>query len=186
MWRPATAYHLAHALYEPAALPTPPELRDHPDRRPSLGTGIAVGRAMRASCYSDRGPDHDRRRVTPRSSFPVSLAVFMSTPTSAPARCACAHVCVPACACARARLLRPRLRLRLRLRPRPRARLRPHSEGEAGRKSVNRIASHARVRKKDRDGGTGAKDALGATREHFISSTAYQLPPFYDRSRASR
>ena len=30
---------------------------------------------MRASCYSDRSPDHHRRRVTPRSSLPVSLAV---------------------------------------------------------------------------------------------------------------
>ena len=101
VWRPATVYHLAHALYGPAALPTPPELRDHPDRRPSLGTGIAVGRAMRASCYSDRGPDHDRRRVTPRSSFPVSLAALVSTSTPAPARCACVHACVLACACAR-------------------------------------------------------------------------------------
>ena len=71
VWRPATGYHLAHALSEPAALPTLPELRDHPHHRPSRVRGIAVGRAMRASCYSDRGPDHGRRRVTPRSSFPV-------------------------------------------------------------------------------------------------------------------
>ena len=81
VWRPATGYHLAHALSEPAALPTLPELRDHPHHRPSRVRGIAVGRAMRASCYSDRGPDHDRRRVTPRSSFPVSLAALVSTPS---------------------------------------------------------------------------------------------------------
>ena len=103
MWRPATAYHLAHALYEPAALPTPPELRDHPHHRPSLGRGIVVGRAMRAPCYSDRGPDHDRRRVTPRSSFPALLAAFVSTPASAPACCACVHAWVLVCACARVR-----------------------------------------------------------------------------------
>ena len=75
VWPPTATYHLAHALYEPAALPPPPELRDHPDRCPPLGTGLVGGRAMRASCSSDRGPDRRRRRVTPRSSFPVSLAV---------------------------------------------------------------------------------------------------------------
>ena len=75
VWPPTATYHLAHALYEPAALPPPPELRDHPDRCPPLGTGLVGGRAMRAPSYSDRSPDHHRRRVTPRSSFPVSLAV---------------------------------------------------------------------------------------------------------------
>ena len=101
MWPPTATYHLAHALYEPAALPTPPELRGYPDRRPSLGTGLAVGRAMRASCYSDRGPDHDRRRVTPRSSFPVSLAALVSTSASSPTP-------VPASAPASALLARAR------------------------------------------------------------------------------
>ena len=74
VWLPDTGCRPAHELYGPAVR-VPPELRDHPDRCPPLGTGLVGGRAMRASCYSDRSPDHHRRRVTPRSSFPVSLAV---------------------------------------------------------------------------------------------------------------
>ena len=90
-------------------------------RAAAVSTAFAVGHEGVMLLGPKSGSSQTGR--SPCTSFPVSLAVFLSTPTSAPARCACAHACVPACACARARAracararlpcLRPRVRLLL-------------------------------------------------------------------------